>query len=54
MKRDILLKGVKQYLSKSKISDIKKRGEHKISEELDIKLDQVSKYLIKAKNIFEK
>ncbi|MAH88657.1 MAG: transcriptional regulator [Pelagibacterales bacterium] len=45
------VKGVKKYLSKNKISDIKKDGGIKISEELDIKLEHISHYLKKAKNI---
>ena len=47
------IKGVKQYLSKSKLSVIKKEGSIKISEELDIKLEQVSQYLVKAKSILK-
>ena len=45
------VKGVKKYLSKNKISDIKKDGSIKISEELDIKLEHISLYLKKAKSI---
>ena len=45
------VKGVKKYLSKSKISDIKKDGSIKISEELDMKLEHISQYLKKAKSI---
>ena len=45
------VKGVKKYFSKNKISQIKKEGTIKISEELDIKLYNIEKYLIKAKNI---
>ena len=47
------VKGVKKYLSKNKLSDIKKEARVKISEELDLKLDRVSKYLIKAKSILK-
>ena len=45
------VKGVKKYLSKNKISDIKKDGSIKVSEELDIKLEHISQYLKKAKSI---
>ena len=45
------LRGVKKYLSNKKISHIKKEGAVKISEELDIKLDDIEKYLKKAKSI---
>ena len=45
------IRGVKKYLSKNKISDIKKEGAIKISEELDIKLDNIEKYLKKARSI---
>ena len=45
------VKGVKKYLSKNKISDIKKDGSIKISEEIDIKLEHISRYLKKAKSI---
>ena len=45
------IRGVKKYLSKNKISDIKKKGAIKISEELDIKLDNIEKYLKKARSI---
>ena len=45
------IRGVKKYLSKNKISDLKKEGAIKISEELDIKLDNIEKYLKKAKRI---
>ena len=45
------IRGVKKYLSKNKISDIKKEGAIKISEELDMKLENIEKYLKKAKSI---
>ena len=45
------IKGVKKHLSKKKISNIKKEGAIQISEELDIKLDNIEKYLKKAKSI---
>ena len=45
------IKGVKKYLSKKKISNIKKEGAIQISEELDIKLDNIEKYLKKAKSV---
>ncbi len=45
------IKGAKKYLSKKKISNIKKEGAIKISEELDIKLENIEKYLKKAKSI---
>ena len=45
------VKGVKKYLSKNKISNIKKDGAIKISEDLDIKLDNIEKYLKKARSI---
>ena len=45
------VKGVKKYLSKNKINNIKKEGAIKISEDLDIKLDNIEQYLKKAKSI---
>ena len=46
------VKGVQKYLSKTKISKIKKDGDIKISEEVDIKLNQIKQYLINAKSIY--
>ena len=45
------IKGVKKYLAKNKIKKIKKDGSIKISKELDIKLKQISQYLIEAKSV---
>ena len=45
------VKGVKNYLSKNKLAKIKKAYFIKISEDLDIKLNQINNYLIKAKNV---
>ena len=45
------VKGVKKYFSNNKISKIKEEGAIKISEELDTKLDNIEKYLKKARNI---
>jgi len=50
-KEGYTIKGVKKYLNKKKISDIKKDGSIKISEELDAKLEHISQYLKKAKSI---
>ena len=47
------IRGVKKYLSNSKISLVKKEGAIKISEELDIKLDNIEQYLLKAKRILK-
>lgn len=47
------IKGVKKYLSKSKISKIKVDGSIRVSEDVDKKLDQISQYLIKAKSILK-
>ena len=45
------IRGVQKYFYNNKISNIKKDGAVKISEELDIKLDNIEKYLKKAKSI---
>ena len=45
------VKGVKKYLSKNKLDKIKDEGVIEISEDLDIKLNQINEYLIKAKKI---
>ncbi len=45
------IKGVKKYLSNNKISIVKKEGALKISEELDIKLENIEKYLKNARDI---
>ena len=45
------IRGVRKYLSNNKISYIKKEGAIKISEELDMKLDNIEKYLKKAKSV---
>ena len=45
------IKGVKKYFSKNKISVVKKEGAIKISEELDVKLFNIEKYLSKAGSI---
>ena len=47
------VKGVKKYLSKNKLDKIKNDGVIKISEDLDIKLNQINKYLTKARNILK-
>ena len=45
------VKGVKKYLTKNKLVKIKDEGVIEISEDLDVKLNQINKYLIKAKKI---
>ena len=45
------VRGVKKYFSKNKISNLKKEGSVKISEELDYKLENIEQYLKKAKSI---
>ena len=45
------IRGVKKYLSKNKINHIKKEGAIKISEEQDLKLENIEKYLNKARSI---
>ena len=45
------IEGVKKYFSKNKISHIKKEGAIKISQDLDMKLENIEKYLSKAKSI---
>ena len=45
------IRGVRKYLSNKKISYIKKEGAIKISEELDMKLDNIEQYLKKAKSV---
>ena len=45
------IKGVKKYFSNNKISNIKKEGAIKISQEIDVKLDNIEKYLKKARSI---
>tara|TARA_Y100001970_G_scaffold222178_1_gene273166 strand:+ start:45 stop:389 length:345 start_codon:yes stop_codon:yes gene_type:complete len=47
------VKGVKKYLSKNKLDKIKNDGVIKISEDLDIKLNQINEYLIKARNVLK-
>ena len=47
------IKGVKKYLSSNKINYIKKEGAIKISEELDLKLDNIEQYLKKAKSVLK-
>ena len=47
------VKGVKKYLSKNKLDKIKNDGVIKISQDLDIKLNQINKYLTKARNILK-
>lgn len=45
------IKGVKKYLASNKISQVKKDGAIKISEELDVKLENIEQYLYKARSI---
>ena len=45
------IRGVKKYFNNNKIRNIKKEGAVKISEEIDIKLDNIEKYLKKARSI---
>ena len=47
------VKGVKKYLSKNKLDKIKNDGVIKISQDLDIKLNQINEYLTKARNILK-
>ena len=47
------VKGVKKYLSKNKLDKIKNDGVIKISEDLDIKLNQINEYLTKARNVLK-
>ena len=47
------IKGVKTYLSKKKIDDIKDEGKLKVPEELSKKLELISKTLHKLKKLYE-
>ena len=47
------VKGVKKYLSKNKLDKIKNDGVIKISQDLDIKLNQINEYLTKARNVLK-
>ena len=52
-KEGYTVKGVKKYLSKNKLDKIKNDNIIKISEDLDIKLNQINEYLIKARNVLK-
>ena len=47
------VKGVKKYLSKNKIDNIKTEGKLKVSEEVTIKLKQIVNNLIKVKKLYD-
>ena len=47
------VKGVKRFLSKNKISNIKNEGKIKISDELDVKLEHINNYLLEAKKLLK-
>ena len=47
------VKGVKKYLTKKKIVDVIKEGQIIISEDLDIKLNDIKKYLVEAKEVLK-
>ena len=47
------IKGVKNYLSKTKISDIKSQGKLKISQEVSEKLKQMKNRLLKIKKLYD-
>ena len=47
------VKGVKNYLSKNKISDIKSEGKLKVPEEVSKKLEEITETLVKLKKLYE-
>ena len=47
------IKGVKNYLSKNKIDNIKIEGKLKVSEEVEEKLNQILERLIKIKKLYD-
>ena len=47
------IKGVKKHLAKKKIVDIIKEGQIIISEDLDVKLNDIKKYLVQAKKVLK-
>ncbi|MBF96602.1 MAG: hypothetical protein CFH34_01712 [Alphaproteobacteria bacterium MarineAlpha9_Bin4] len=47
------IKGVKNYLSKNKIKDIKSEGKLKVPEEVSKKLEEMKQALIKIKKLYE-
>ena len=47
------IKGVKNYLSKNKIENIKKEGKLKVSEEVKVKLKQIEENLSKIKKLYD-
>ena len=48
------IKGAKKYLTKKKIVDVIKEGQIMISEDIDLKLNDIKAYLVKAKEVLEK
>ena len=47
------VKGVKNYLSKNKISDVKSEGKLTVPEEVSKKLEQITETLVKLKKLYE-
>ena len=47
------IKGVKNYLSKNKIDNIKTEGKLKVSEEVNLKLKQILENLNKIKKLYD-
>ncbi len=47
------IKGVKNYLSKNKIKDIKSEGKLQVPEEVSKKLEQITETLVKIKKLYE-
>lgn len=47
------IKGVKNYLSKKKIKDIKSEGKLQVPEEVSKKLEQITETLVKIKKLYE-
>ena len=47
------IKGIKNYLSKKKIKDIKSEGKLQVPEEVSKKLEQITETLVKIKKLYE-
>ena len=47
------IKGAKKHLAKKKIVDVIKEGQIIISEDLDLKLNDIKGYLVKAKEVLK-
>ena len=47
------IKGVKNYLSKNKIDNVKTEGKLKVTEEVNLKLKQILENLIKIKKLHD-